>query len=66
MKKIATGIIEIYQTFFSFDGGLLSIFAPSGACKYTPTCSEYTKQMIKKFGVSKGLILGGKRILSCR
>ena len=34
-------------------------------CKYEPTCSEYTKQAIEKYGTLKGLILGFKRILRC-
>lgn len=66
MKQIIVGIINFYQTFLSFDKGLLSFMAPGGACKYSPTCSEYTKQMVEKYGVIKGLILGGKRILTCR
>ena len=34
-------------------------------CKYYPTCSEYTKQAIKKYGVVKGTIKGIIRILKC-
>ena len=34
-------------------------------CKYYPTCSEYTKQAIHKYGALKGIILGGWRILRC-
>ena len=35
------------------------------SCRYTPTCSEYSIQAIKKHGVIKGIYLGTKRILSC-
>jgi putative membrane protein insertion efficiency factor len=35
------------------------------ACRYTPTCSEYTAQAIKKHGPFKGIRLGIKRISSC-
>lgn len=66
MKLIIIKLIEFYQTFLSFDRGILSFLAPGGACKFTPTCSEYTKQKVEKYGVIKGLYLGGKRILSCR
>lgn len=66
MKKVLVNIIDFYQKFLSFDRGLLSFLAPGGACKYSPTCSEYTKQKILKHGIIKGLKLGGKRILSCR
>ena len=34
-------------------------------CKFYPTCSEYTKQAIEKYGVLKGCILGTVRILKC-
>ena len=34
-------------------------------CKYYPTCSEYTKQAIIKYGTIKGCFLGIKRILKC-
>lgn len=66
IKKIVMELIKFYQTFLSFDRGLLSIIAPGGACKYSPTCSEYTKQQVERLGVLRGIILGGRRILSCR
>lgn len=34
-------------------------------CKYYPTCSEYTKQAIQKYGVVKGGIIGIWRIIRC-
>ena len=34
-------------------------------CKYEPTCSEYTKQAINKYGVIKGTYYGLKRIIRC-
>lgn len=34
-------------------------------CKYYPTCSEYTKQAVDKYGIIKGSILGFIRILKC-
>jgi len=34
-------------------------------CIYFPTCSTYTLQAILRFGVFKGIFLGGKRILRC-
>ena len=34
-------------------------------CKYYPTCSEYAKIAIKKYGTFKGLLLTLKRILKC-
>lgn len=34
-------------------------------CNFTPTCSEYTKQAIIKFGAFKGMSLAIKRIKRC-
>ena len=34
-------------------------------CRYQPTCSDYSIDSIKIFGLLKGSILSLKRILSC-
>ena len=34
-------------------------------CVFYPTCSEYTKQAIEKYGAAKGIYLGLARILRC-
>jgi len=34
-------------------------------CKYHPTCSQYAVDAIREFGVVRGVILGGWRILRC-
>lgn len=66
MKKIVVSLINFYQSFLSFDRGVLAVFAPGGACRYNPTCSEYAKQQIREFGAFRGIWLGLKRIWSCR
>ncbi|MDD4657199.1 MAG: membrane protein insertion efficiency factor YidD [Bacteroidales bacterium] len=35
------------------------------SCRYTPTCSAYSIEALKKHGPIKGLWLAVKRILSC-
>ena len=35
------------------------------SCRYMPTCSEYSIEALKNFGLFKGLYLSLKRILSC-
>lgn len=35
------------------------------ACRYTPTCSQYTYEAIQKYGAIKGCWLGLKRICRC-
>ncbi len=66
MRKILINLIEAYQLFFSFDRGILSFFAPGGACKYPVSCSEYMKREIGEVGVIRGSWLGLKRIWSCK
>ena len=34
-------------------------------CRHLPTCSEYTIEAIKTYGVFKGTIKGAYRILRC-
>ena len=34
-------------------------------CKYYPSCSEYAAQAIGRFGILKGLVLAGWRLLRC-
>ena len=42
----------------------ISPFTPP-SCRFTPTCSEYAKQALKKHGPFKGLALAIWRILRC-
>lgn len=55
-KKILIKLIEIYQK--------ISKLTPA-TCRFTPTCSEYTKQAITKYGILKGGWLGLKRVCKC-
>jgi len=56
IKKIFLALIGVYQK--------ISRLTPS-TCRFYPTCSEYTKQAIEKYGVLKGGWLGIKRICRC-
>ena len=60
MKKILIKTIEWYQKNISAWLDHKNI-----KCKYYPTCSEYTKQAIEKYGVIKGTGKGIARILRC-
>ena len=60
MKKLGILLISFYKKYIS------PIFHSWGVgCKYYPTCSEYTKQAIEKYGFLKGIFLGFIRILKC-
>ena len=56
MKKIILKLINLYQ---------ITPLSSHKMCRFTPTCSEYAKQAISKYGVLKGLFLSIKRILKC-
>lgn len=34
-------------------------------CKYEPTCSRYAVEAIRDFGILRGLVLAGWRLLRC-
>ncbi len=56
MKNLLIKLIELYQ---------MTPISTHSNCKFTPTCSEYTKEAIEKYGAFKGTIKGIKRILRC-
>ena len=55
--KILIKLIKGYKFFIS------PLLGPS--CRYLPTCSEYSIESLKTFGLAKGTFLSLKRILSC-
>lgn len=57
MRKIVIFLIKFYQKAISPFLGR--------TCRFYPTCSEYTKQAVIKYGALKGLYLGLVRILKC-
>lgn len=60
MKKILIYILNKYQKKIS------PIIRSTGInCKYYPSCSEYMKQAIEKYGCFLGVLKGIKRILKC-
>jgi putative membrane protein insertion efficiency factor len=34
-------------------------------CKYEPTCSSYAVQAVREYGILRGLVLAGWRVLRC-
>jgi hypothetical protein len=61
MKKTLIYLISIYKKTLS---GALHFYFGEG-CRYTPTCSEYTKSAIARYGAVKGTFLGIKRVARC-
>lgn len=57
LSKIMLAMIAFYRTCIS------PLIPPT--CRYTPTCSQYAQEAIKKYGPFKGGWLALKRILRC-
>ena len=55
--KLAIALIYIYQKAVS------PLFPP--VCRFTPTCSEYCIQAIRRYGLIVGTVKGIWRILRC-
>ena len=60
LEKLLIKLIDIYQNY----GGGKKIFGIE--CNYSPTCSEYMRISIVKYGLIKGLINGIRRINRCK
>jgi len=59
-----SNIFVIYKRFFSPFWQFFYLIFPV-ACKFHPTCSEYSREAIEKYGLKKGFLLSIKRIVRC-
>ena len=57
LKGILVAPIRLYQR-------TLSPALPA-RCKYHPSCSEYAVQAVRRYGVMRGVVLAGWRLLRC-
>jgi hypothetical protein len=57
LRRVAILPIRAYQLLFSPMVGQ--------RCKYYPSCSEYAAQAIQRYGILRGLVLAGWRLLRC-
>jgi uncharacterized protein len=58
MKFLVLDILGVYKA-------IVSPFLPP-ACRFEPTCSQYARDAVDKYGALKGTWLGLKRILRCQ
>lgn len=66
MKSFILKLIHVYQKSFLFRSKILKfLFLSDAACRFHPTCSEYTYQAIKRYGIILGSLKGLGRILRC-
>jgi putative membrane protein insertion efficiency factor len=56
-RRVAIAPIVVYQR-------VISPLFPR-RCKYEPTCSAYAAQAIRRYGILRGLVLAGWRLLRC-
>ena len=56
--------VELAVVILRFYKRWLSPLLPS-ACRFHPTCSEYTMDAIQRYGVLRGIWLGVRRLLRC-
>lgn len=56
-RALATAPISFYRR-------VISPALPA-RCKYEPSCSRYGAQAIREFGILRGLVLAGWRLLRC-
>ena len=57
MTRLALILLRLYQYVVS------PLLPPS--CRFFPSCSEYTYQAIRRFGIGRGSWLGLCRLLRC-
>ena len=57
LQQFVITLLRLYKRF-------LSPWLPA-ACRYHPTCSEYMREAVQKYGVSRGGWLGLKRLGRC-
>jgi uncharacterized protein len=53
---VGVALIRAYRVIFRW--------MPSG-CRFEPTCSRYTEQAIRKYGLLRGSWMGARRIARC-
>jgi hypothetical protein len=57
LRSLAVFPLRVYQRWLSPAFG--------ARCRYYPSCSEYAAQAIQRFGILRGLVLAGWRLLRC-
>lgn len=55
MKEVILNLLIFYKRYLSRGYG----------CRFVPSCSEYTYEAVRKYGVIEGLWMGVKRIGKC-
>ena len=57
MRKLIVTLLRSYKW-------IVSPLVPS-ACRYYPSCSEYMREAVEKYGAARGVWMGLKRLARC-
>jgi uncharacterized protein len=57
VTTLVVALLRLYKAF-------LSPFLPS-ACRFYPSCSDYMREAVEKYGPVRGVWLGLRRLLRC-
>ena len=58
LSRLALGLLRAYKL-------LISPLFFAGACRFHPSCSDYTAEAIIVHGVARGTFMGMRRLLRC-
>lgn len=59
--RIALQMLRVYSTILS--PMIMGLYGP--ACRFQPSCSEYTQQAIAAYGVTRGGAMAARRLARC-
>ena len=57
MQRLVAGALRGYKI-------LISPLLPS-ACRFYPTCSDYMREAVERYGAARGVWLGLRRLVKC-
>ena len=57
MRRILISLLKLYKVAIS------PLLPPS--CRFVPTCSEYAREAIERYGALYGMWMGLRRLLRC-
>ena len=57
LRRLILGSIRLYRA------GISPLLPPS--CRYTPTCSQFAEEAVRRYGAARGSWLAVRRILRC-
>lgn len=64
-RAVVAALITLYQRTLSPDHGWVKTLLPAGRCRYYPSCSQYAKVAVLRYGVFIGSWQAARRLLRC-